>query len=73
VSRGWGLAGLLAGVTVVLEVAFRHAAHPHFPWHAVPAYDLVLGLLGGALLVVAPKALGRAGLRRPGTYYGEDE
>jgi hypothetical protein len=58
---------------VVLEIVFRHAAHPRLPWHAIPAFDLVFGFLGCAVIVVVSKALGRAGLQKPETYYGEDE
>ena len=72
-SRGWAVAAALAGATVVLEVVFRHAAHPVYPWHSVPAFDLVYGFLGCALIVVASKALGRAGLQKPESYYGEEE
>lgn len=71
--RAWALGGLLAGATIVLQVVFRHAAHPHYRWHAVPAFELVFGFLGCALVVVASKALGRAGLQKPESHYGEDE
>jgi hypothetical protein len=73
VRRGWALGALLAGATVALEVNFRNAAHPLHGWHAVPALDLVYGLLGCALIVLGSKALGRAGLQKREPYYGEDE
>jgi hypothetical protein len=73
VRRGWALGALLAGAMVVLEVTFRHAAHAQHGWHAVPAFDLVYGFLGCALIVLASKTLGRAGLQKREDYYREDE
>lgn len=72
-TRGWAVTALLAGATVVLEIVFRHAAHPVLPWHSVPAFDLVYGAAGCALIVLGSKALGAAGLQKPESYYGEDE
>lgn len=71
--RGWVAGAVVAAATVALELAFRHAAHPILFWHAVPAFDLVFGFLGCALIVVVSKALGRAWLQRPEDGYGEDE
>lgn len=71
--RGWAAGALVAGATLVLELVFRHAAHPVYPWHSAPAFDLVYGFLGCALIVVASKALGRARVQKPESYYGEDE
>jgi hypothetical protein len=71
--RGRVLAAALAAATVALEIAFRHDAHPILYWHSVPAFDLLYGFLGCALIVVVSKALGRAWLQRPEDHYGEDE
>jgi hypothetical protein len=71
--RAWAAGALLAGVTVVLEVAYRHSAHAAAPWHGWPAFDLAYGFLGCALIVVASKGLGRAFLQKPETFYREDE
>ncbi len=72
-KRRWVLAGILATGTVVLEVLFRHAGHPVFAWHSLPAFDLVFGALGCGLIVVVSKALGRAFLQKPESYYGKEE
>ncbi|HUG52804.1 MAG TPA: hypothetical protein VMR21_04360 [Vicinamibacteria bacterium] len=71
--RAWAATAVAAVATVGLEVVFRHSAHPILFWHAVPAFDLVYGFLGCALIVVASKALGRAGVQRPEPDLGEDE
>ncbi|HSB61925.1 MAG TPA: hypothetical protein VLI67_09405 [Vicinamibacteria bacterium] len=71
--RGWVIGGAAALVTVALEVAFRHAAHPVLAWHSVPAFDLAYGFLGCALIVVASKALGRLGIQRPEDYYRDED
>jgi len=73
VSRLRSVAAALAGASIVLELVLRHSAHPVFPWHAVPGFDLVYGFLGCVLIVVASKALGRVGLQRPDSYYGPEE
>ena len=58
-------AGVTAIATVAAEVALRAHAHPVLPWHEVPAFDLVYGLAGCALIVYGSKALGRAFVQRP--------
>ncbi|HVR28198.1 MAG TPA: hypothetical protein VMS86_01580 [Thermoanaerobaculia bacterium] len=71
----WGIAvaGAVAAATVALELAFRHAAHPVYPWHSMPGFDLACGLAGCWVIVVVSKALGRAGLERPEPHYGDEE
>lgn len=71
--RAWAAGTLLAGGTVVLELAYGHGAHGAAPWHAWPLFDLAFGLLGCALIVVASKGLGRAFLQKPESFYREDE
>ena len=71
-KRAYAGAALLGLATVALELAFRHAAHPTLPWHARPAFDLVFGLAGCAVIVVVSKALGRAGVQRPEDAEAED-
>jgi hypothetical protein len=66
-------AAALAAATVALELALRHSAHPVFAWHALPGFDLGYGFLGCALIVVMSKALGRAFVQKPESYYGPEE
>jgi hypothetical protein len=73
VRGAWTLAAGLAAATVALDVAFRHAAHAVYAWHALPGFDLAYGFLGCALIVVASKALGRAGVQKPESYYEPEE
>jgi hypothetical protein len=72
VSRGWWIGGALALGSVLLDLATGHPAHGASWWHRTPGFDLVYGLLGCAVIVVASKALGKAWLQRDERYY-EDE
>ena len=72
-NRFWGItAGAFIGLTLIFELVFRHQAHPHYWWHAVPVFDLPFGLIGCAALILASKWLGHRWLERPELYY-EDE
>lgn len=72
-KRAWGLAAACGAVAVALEFGFRHELHAKYPWHEWPGFDLVFGLLGCALIVVASKWLGRTLLQRPEDFYGDGE
>ena len=46
-KRFWlSAAGVVTGLTVVLEVVYRDASHAHFWWQAVPMFDLITALWG---------------------------
>lgn len=68
----WIIAGLIIGTTLMAEITFRHAAHPHFAWHHIPLFDLLFGSVGGLILVLASKWLGHHWLQRDDIYYGEE-
>jgi len=72
-GRAWvlGATAAAAGSTIVVEATIP--PHAAYPWQALPAFDLVYGFLGCALIVVASKALGHAGVQKPESYYGDDE
>jgi hypothetical protein len=42
-------------------------------WHAWPGFDLGYGLAACVLIVLLSKALGRAGIQQPESFYGEDD
>jgi hypothetical protein len=65
VKRVWTGVGLVAALSVGLEILYRHDTHPLYWWHRLPAFDLLFGFLGCVAIVVVSKALGKAGLRRP--------
>lgn len=72
-KRAWlGVAALIGLITLVLEIIYRHAAHPHYMWHATPLFDLIFGFIGCAIIVLASKWIGHAWLQRDETYYGDD-
>jgi len=52
-------------VMIALEAfAFPHY-HPVFPWHFVPGYAAVIGLVGCIIVVQISKWLGKTLLQRP--------
>ncbi len=62
VTVGLGVALL---IMVLLEaVAIQHY-HPVFPWHFVPGYAAVIGLVGCIVVILISKWLGRVFLQRP--------
>lgn len=72
-KRFWlGAAGMIVGITIVLEIVYRHYGHPHFWWQATPTFDLLYGFAGCVVIVLASKWLGHAWLQRPETYYGDE-
>lgn len=52
---------------VVVEYFFAPHDHPRFPWHRLPGYAALIGLLGSILVVRLSKALGKWLLQRPET------
>jgi hypothetical protein len=52
-------------IMVVLEAVAIPHYHPVFPWHFVPGYAAVIGLVGCIVVVQISKWLGRAFLQRP--------
>ena len=67
------LAAVVIGVSVVLEIVYRHHGHPVFWWQATPVFDFVYGIAGCLALVLGAKWLGRAWLQRDHLYADEDE
>ena len=67
------LVAAVAGASVVLEIVYRHHAHPVFWWQATPAFDFVYGTAGCLALVLGVKWLGHAWLQRDRLYDSEDE
>lgn len=58
-------------LTLVLEVAFRHLAHPEFLWHSLPGFDFLYGLAGCLGIVLVSKWMGHALIQRPESYYDD--
>lgn len=58
------LATLLA-MLVVVEATLVPHGKPLFPWHHLPGYAALIGLVACLVVVVASKALGRLVLQRP--------
>lgn len=59
-----GMALVLAAL-VGVEYLFMPHDHPRFPWHHVPGYAALIGLLACLLVVQLSKALGGWLLQRP--------
>lgn len=73
-KRPWLIGiGATVLITGVLEIVYRHYAHPHFWWQATPIFDLVYGVAGCAVIVVVSKWLGHTWLQRDEAYYGDEE
>ena len=58
------LAGALLAM-VLLEATLVPHYHPVFPWHSVPGYAALIGLVGCVVVVQLSKWLGKALLQRP--------
>ncbi len=61
----------LAGVLVVLVVAealFAPHHHPVFPWHRVPGFLAMVGLVSCIVVVKLSKAMGKWWLQRSEEY-----
>lgn len=58
------LAAVLLLLVLVEAVLIPHY-EPVFPWHFVPGYSALVGLLGCIVVVQVSKLLGRAFLQRP--------
>lgn len=59
-----GMALVLAAL-VGVEYLFTPHDHPRFPWHRLPGYAALIGLLACLLVVQLSKALGSWLLQRP--------
>ena len=70
---GLVLVAVVIGVSVVLEIVYRHHGHPVFWWQATPVFDFVYGTAGCLALVLGAKWLGHAWLQRDRLYSDEDE
>jgi hypothetical protein len=50
---------------VAIEFFLIPHEHPYFPWHHLPGYAALIGLLGCFAIVLVSKALGEWFLQRP--------
>jgi hypothetical protein len=57
--------GVVLLALVALEATVIPHYHPEFPWHHVPGYSAVIGLVGCVVVVGISKWLGKAFLQRP--------
>ena len=69
---GLAIAAVIGLITLIFEIIYRHAAHPHFMWHKMPLFDLIYGAVGCLAIVFVSKWLGHAWLERESTYYGDE-
>lgn len=60
----WVLAVVLV-VLVFIEALFFRYDHPVFPWHHLPGYAAVIGLVSSIVVVLLSKKLGSWLLQRP--------
>jgi hypothetical protein len=66
------IVGVCLAASIAVDLVFRHHGHAVFWWHAMPAFDLLFGLVGCLGLIVAAKWLGHTWLERPEDYYRDD-
>lgn len=59
-----GLALALVVMAALEAIAIPHYS-PKFPWHSVPGYAALIGLVGCVVVVLLSKWLGRTLLQRP--------
>jgi hypothetical protein len=50
---------------VLAEWLFAPHYHPRFPWHHVPGYSALIGLISAILVVQLSKTVGKWLLQRP--------
>ena len=64
---------VLLGVLVVIDAipAIVDKEHAHTSAERIPAFWAVFGFIGCAVLIVASKAFGHAGIMKPEDYYDE--
>ncbi|MFO7694076.1 MAG: hypothetical protein R6V57_13390 [Vicinamibacterales bacterium] len=58
------LAAVLFALALLEATVIPHH-HPTFPWHYVPGYAALIGLVGCLVVVLISKWLGKALLQRP--------
>jgi len=58
------LAAALVALALLEATVIPHY-HPTFPWHHVPGYAALIGLIGCLVVVLLSKWLGKAVLQRP--------
>jgi len=59
--------GLAIALTILLGF-FIQPEHPVFPWHRVPSWDAIFGVLGALALLGAVKLVGAINLREEDFY-----
>ena len=73
-KRAWAVGvAVVIGASVVLEIVYRHYAHPVFWWQSTPVFDFIYGAAGCLALVLGAKWLGHVWLQRERLYSDEDE
>ena len=72
-TRGIVTCLFAAAGLVAVEMSPLNEAHGSHWWHHLPAFDLIYGVVGCVVIVLASKAIGAAWLQRPETYYQEDD
>ena len=71
VTRGIAACLLAAAGLVAVEMSPLNDAHGDHWWHHLSGFDLIYGMVGCVVIVLASKAIGAAWLQRPETYYEE--
>ncbi len=70
-KRFWLIAaGVMAAVTMLLELMSGHHGPAAFWWQKTLAFDLLYGFAGCLGIVLGSKWLGHAWLQRDENYYG---
>jgi hypothetical protein len=66
------IASLVLILSLIVEVLFVHP-HVEFWWHGLVGFDIIFGLFGCLLLIVASKTFGKEFIQRSEDYYAGGE
>lgn len=71
-TRGWAFAAAAGLLALALPYLLNAHVHHGF-WDTIPGWWAWYGGLGCAVIVLVSKALGKALLQKPESFYGKDD